>query len=234
MTSPVDPSNSEIQSAPTLSFYVLINLMNTDNFQNANKNGLNISQEGNLELFGNVCKYSGYESGVLNDNTLQGIRNINNETDLAVWYRAYDPNKIFAIDGGQFLIDFIKRIEIPKKTEISLSSEIKKEEISLSSEIKKEEISFSVSINLTDDDCFKEANARKCNIIQTGNLELYGNVCRYSGYESGDLSEYILKTIGKIAPGTHLTLIYRRDYEGKIFALTGGGVWISFIKRVAR
>ncbi len=90
-----------------------------------------------------------------------------------------------------------------------------------------------MSINLKDDKCFQEANAFNLNIIQTGKLELYGNVCRYSGYESGELTDYHLQRIRGIIPGTHLTLIYGSDFKEKIFIITGGGVLIGFIKRLA-
>jgi hypothetical protein len=103
---------SEIPSAPTPQFKVEICLLEDKCFKDANEDRLDIPRKSMLELVGNVCRYHGYESGVLTDPYLAVIRIIKPGTYLAVYYGGrYDSDKIFAITGDGFYIKFIKHTE---------------------------------------------------------------------------------------------------------------------------
>ncbi len=109
-TSHVDPSNSEM-TLNEIPFRVVIKLMDTDNFQEANNDGLKIPLQGNLELFGDVCRYSGYESEILDKVKLEKIRKCNPNTELTIYYCGKsDIKKIFSITYADFFIKFIKRV----------------------------------------------------------------------------------------------------------------------------
>ncbi len=109
-TSHVDPSNSEM-ALTEKPFQVVIILMDTEDFKEANNDGLNIPLRGNLELFGNVCRYSGYESNILDRVKLAKIRNCNPNAQLTIHYCGKnDKNKIFSLTYADFFIKFIKRV----------------------------------------------------------------------------------------------------------------------------
>ena len=193
------------------SFSVRIKLRNDIMINNASAGGLHIKSNDNLKIFGARCRYLGYETCDMTKEKLDVVRKIQSDADCCLYYNGYSTEQIFAISFDGIYITFTIKLTSPSSVNPP---------------------SYSVNIELVYDQCFSDAGDDHMGIAIMGMLQIYGNRCRYSGYETEDLEESYITTIKKSITSTAFNLLYDKSDKTKCFAISGEGISISFTKKV--